>query len=152
MSNTSKIRIGTLLVASQTGALQALASTKLSGGTGQERSRFAYRIATIRSAVLRQIDERSDYHAEVTRHEGDHLIDVERDGQPGRELKAPMGEHRKALEEAIAGLLEVEVSVDMPQVTIDELGAFGVDLTGEQMDMLRFCIAPPVEEAEPAAA
>lgn len=148
MMNMQKIRLGTLLIAAQSGALQALVSAKLTGGTGQERSRFAYRLATIRSAVLRQIDERSDYHAERQRHDSEHIDEVAGpDGQPQKDFKKPILEHRKALEEAVAGLLSNEVEIDMPRVTLDELATFGVDLTGEQMDMLRFCITEP--EAAP---
>lgn len=144
MMNMQKIRLGTLLIAAQSGALQALVSAKLTGGTGQERSRFAYRLATIRSAVLRQIDERSDYHAERQRHDAEHISEfLGPDDQPQKEFKHPVLKHRKALEDAVTGLLSNEVEIDMPQVTLDELAAFGVDLTGEQMDLLSFCITEP---------
>lgn len=144
-------------MAAQSQALAALCGAKLTGGTGQERSRFAYRLATVRSAVLRQVDERSDYNTERRRYEVEHFEEKEKDGQTQRDFKRPAIEHRRAFEDAMEGLLSVEVEVDMPVVTLDEIAAFGIDLTGEQMDLLRFCIAEPAEvpakqEAPPAPA
>ncbi len=146
-----KLRIGTIYLAVQSGALQTLCSSKPQGSTGPERSRFSYRLGCIRSALLHCIDERSEYYTQRKGYEDEHLEGVEKDGQVISDFKAPKPVHKRAFDEAIQGLMQAEISVDLEPVTLKELDTFGIELTGEQMSFLNFVVIPsPVAEAEPA--
>lgn len=144
-----KLRLGTIVLAAESGALQALTNQKPQNESGPERSRFAYRLASIRSALIKQIDERSVYFEQRKLLEAANLEEIEKDGQITREFKSPKVEHKHIFNEELQNLMGIEVEVNVPTVSIDELARFGIEITPEQMSLLSFAIIDPLV-AEPA--
>ena len=71
------------------------------------------------------------------------------DGQITREFKSPKVEHKHIFNEELQNLMGIEVEVNVPTVSIDELARFGIEITPEQMSLLSFAIIDPLV-AEPA--